>query len=395
MSRPYMTLPFRQHHIIIIMEDYDDQSLPLDLFIGNYFREHKALGAKDRAEIAETVYGMIRWKSLIDYAYQTNLPPNSKDYPPNWEQRFEVYSQPSFSDLKSNEEIPPHIRLSFPKLLFDLIENTHGLEKAIEICGISNTAAPTTVRINTMKTSRDEMLSKWKNFHNVIPCPMASNGISFDRRISFSAMPEFREGLFEIQDEGSQLLADLVQAEPGQLVLDYCAGAGGKTLAFAPRMQNKGQIFLHDIRKHALEDCRKRLKRAGIQNAQVAYAEDPKLKKLKKNMDWVLVDAPCTGTGTLRRNPDMKWKIDDAMLTRLLGQQRTIFEKALSFLKPNGHIVYATCSVLKQENREQMNHFMKTYNLEVVGDIFESNPVRGGMDGFFGVVLKKTNIEKI
>jgi len=153
-------------------------------------------------------------------------------------------------------------------------------------------------------------------------------------------------------------------------------------------MQNKGQIFVHDVRIHALQDAKKRLRRAGIQNAQIFLAQDPKQKQLKKKMDWVLVDAPCSGTGTLRRNPDMKWKFNLEMVQRLSGQQRTIFEKALSFMKPEGRIVYSTCSVLPQENEEQMHHFMKTYNLKIEGSIFQSFPSEGGMDGFFGVVLK-------
>jgi len=112
-------------------------------------------------------------------------------------------------------------------------------------------------------------------------------------------------------------------------------------------------------------------------------------QKLKKKMDWVLVDAPCSGTGTLRRNPDMKWKFESQMLTRLVGQQRMIFEKALSFSKPGGYIVYATCSILKQENQQQLEHFLATYPVQLEGEPFQTLPTRGGMDGFFGVVLKR------
>ena len=232
------------------------------------------------------------------------------------------------------------------------------------------------------------MLKKWDGLYEVSPCRQAQFGIVFHKKINFFGLPEFKEGLFEVQDEGSQLIADLVKAEPGQLVMDYCSGSGGKTLAFAPKMNNTGQIFLHDIRPRALEDCRKRLRRAGIQNAQVVLADDPKLKKLKKRMDWVLVDAPCTGTGTMRRNPDMKWNFTQEMLTRLTGQQRTIFERGLSYLKPGGRIVYATCSILNEENQEQADHFLKTYNLTMEGEPFQSLPAEKGMDGFFGVVFK-------
>ena len=185
------------------------------------------------------------------------------------------------------------------------------------------------------------------------------------------------------------MLAQLIQVKPGQQVLDYCAGSGGKTLAFAPMMQGKGQIYVHDIRPFALQEARKRLKRAGVQNHQILLPTSPHLAKLKKKMNWVLVDTPCSGTGTLRRNPDMKWKFDEEMLARLVGQQRMIFEKALSFLHPNGRIVYATCSLLKEENQAQVNHFLTTYSLAVEDDLFQTLPTLGGMDGFFGVVLKR------
>jgi 16S rRNA (cytosine(967)-C(5))-methyltransferase len=344
----------------------------------NYFKVHKAVGSKDRAYIADTSYAMVRWKGLLDYLCGPE---------PTWEKRLDAFSDPSFEAAKHDKTLPQHIRLSFPKILFDLIASSHGSEGAEKICTISNQPAPTTVRANTLKISRDELLRSWSDKFEVKPCSKSSSGIVFAKRINFFELPEFKQGLFEVQDEGSQLLADLVDAKPGDLVFDYCAGAGGKTLAFAPKMENKGQIYLHDIRKHALIDCKKRLRRAGIQNAQIVHSEEDKLKKLKKKMDWVLVDAPCTGTGTLRRNPDMKWKFDDNIVQRLRGQQRMIFEKALSFLKPGGKIVYATCSLLKEENSEQITHFMKTYGLKLHGEPFESLPEEGGMDGFYGAVL--------
>lgn len=371
--------PFREHHLLTLLEDYDQQNHPLDLFISNYFRAHKALGPKDRGMIAENVYNMVRWQALLDY-----LCGGTK----TWENRFNFFNSGVFEEAKRNEEIPVHIRHSFPETLFNLLVKSHGMEKACELCRISNKQAPTTVRINVMKTTRDAMMEKWKNLYDVSVCEHSPNGIIFHKKINFFSLPEFQSGCFEVQDEGSQLLAGMMQVKPGDQVMDYCSGSGGKTLAFAPMMQNSGQIFLHDIRPHALMDCKKRLRRAGIQNAQVAQSDDAKLRKLKKRMDWVLVDAPCSGTGTMRRNPDMKWDFTEETLPRLVGLQRTIFEKALSFMKPNGRIVYGTCSILNEENEEQLEHFIKTYKLEVVGEPFKTLPSDGGMDGFFGVTLK-------
>lgn len=366
--------PFRDHHLLEIMISYDQQSLPMDLFISRYFRLHKAIGSKDRGYIADTLYALIRWKGLIDHIAQGRL---------DWERRLKIFVEMDFEALFNDHSIPLHIRVSFPKVLFDAIANTYGVEGATELCRICNFPAPTTVRANLLKTDRSELLKQWEGVYEISPCERALCGIVFHKKINFFGLPEFQQGLFEVQDEGSQLLANLLTVSPGDQVLDYCAGSGGKTLAFAPAMQNKGQIFLHDIRSHALQEARKRLRRAGIQNAQIVEADAPKLQKMKKKMDWILVDAPCTGTGTLRRNPDMKWKFDEEILPRLVGVQRQIFEKALSYLKPEGKIVYATCSVLKEENQMQVQHFADTYQLALVEEPFQVIPSKNGMDGFF------------
>ncbi len=371
--------PYREHHLFALLDAYSQQTLPLDLFISLYFRQHPALGSKDRPFVAETVYKLVRWQKLLDYVAPT----------PTWQDRYRVYLDVSLQNLQQREDIPLATRVSFPTPLFDLLVANYGVEKACELCLVSNKPAPTTVRVNRLKTTRDALLERWNEQYEVSPTLHSPDGIIFHKKINFFQLPEFKEGLFEVQDEGSQLLAHLVQVQPGQQVLDYCAGSGGKTLAFAPLMQGKGQIYVHDIRPHALQEARKRLRRAGIQNSQILLPDSPHLKKLKKKMDWILVDAPCSGTGTLRRNPDMKWKFEPEMLTRLMGQQRTIFEKALSFLHPEGRIVYATCSLLQEENQVQVEHFLRTYALTMEAEPFQSLPTDGGMDGFFGVVLKR------
>lgn len=369
-------LPFREHHLLSLLEAYGAQHLPLDLFINHYFRANKALGSKDKAFVADAAYTMVRWQGLLDYLCAD---------PGQWKSRFDAYLTADLRLARADVSIPLHIRASFPADLFELLAHSYGEEKALELCWISNGQAPTTIRANTLKISRDELIRRWQSLYAVAPCELAHDGIIFKEKINFSTLPEFKQGLFDVQDEGSQLLAGLIQPEPGQLVMDFCAGSGGKTLAFAASMQNKGQVFLHDVRKPTLLEARKRLKRAGIQNAQqVASDEEARLKKLKKKMDWVLVDAPCSGTGTLRRNPDMKWRFDKKALQELVGRQRAIFEKALSFLKPTGRIVYGTCSLLCEENQAQVDHFLKTYHLQIEGKVLQTLPSEGGMDGFFG-----------
>ncbi len=375
--------PFRDHHLLEIMIGYDQQSLPMDLFISRYFRLHKAIGSKDRGYIADNLYALIRWKGLIDHIAKGRL---------EWERRLKIFNEMDFNALYADESIPLHVRVSFPKNLFDAVANTYGIERGAELCQISNFPAPTTVRANLMKTTREALLQKWEGVYEISPCERSPSGIIFHKKINFFGLPEFQEGLFEVQDEGSQLLAYLLDVAPGELVLDYCSGSGGKTLAFAPAMENKGQIFLHDIRPHALMECKKRLRRAGIQNSQIIQAEDAKLKKMKKKMDWVLADVPCSGTGTLRRNPDMKWKFDDEMVPRLVGLQRQIFEKAFSYVKPGGKIVYGTCSLLKEENQQQVEHFLATYDLELLEEPFQTLPSKGGMDGFFAAKFIRKSI---
>lgn len=371
--------PYREHHLLQLLEGYSKQKLPLDLFISHYFRDNHALGSKDRQFIAENVYALVRWQGLLD-----RLSPS-----PSWEDRYQTFVARDLAEVQEQEDIPLATRVSFPSNLFDLFVKSYGAEKAHALCLICNTPAPTTVRVNTLKISRDTLFTRWEGTYDISPCLHSPEGILFHKKINFFQLPEFKEGLFEVQDEGSQLLARLVAVKPGEQVLDYCAGSGGKTLAFAPHMEGKGQIHLHDIRPFALQEAKKRLRRAGIQNSQIVLPDSPHLNKLKKKMDWVLVDAPCSGTGTLRRNPDMKWKFDDEMVDRLIGQQRMIFEKALSFLKPDGRIVYATCSLLKEENQDQVEHFLSTYQLQIEGNPFQTLPSTGGMDGFFGVVLKR------
>ncbi|MBI2743864.1 MAG: RsmB/NOP family class I SAM-dependent RNA methyltransferase [Chlamydiales bacterium] len=371
---------FQRHHLFTILEKFEDHQLPLDLFLSGYFRAHKAVGANDRRTICEAIYGMIRWRGLLDHF----LPK-----PATWQTRLSLFDSINPLDFRGKSEIPPHIRVSFPKSLYEIFRAAYGDARCDELCFISNTTAPTTVRVNEIKISRDALFEKWKSLYSISLSPVSPSGIVFHKKINFFGLEEFKEGLFEVQDEGSQLIAALVQPTPGEQILDFCAGSGGKTLAFAPQTKAKGQIFLHDVRPRALLEAKKRLRRAGIQNAQVLPSDDPYKKKLKGKMDWVLIDVPCSGTGTLRRNPDMKWRFDPEQVERLVLEQREIFAEALEFLAPKGRLVYSTCSILPQENEQQIAFFLEHFPVELEKPVFASHPERGGMDGFFGAVFKR------
>ncbi len=354
-------LPFRDFHIVQILKAFRGESCPLDLFISRYFREHKSLGSSDRAVIAESVYDTVRqWGLEANY--------------------LEVHG------LKNN------LRGTLPPVLFNLLHKHFGEEGALSLAEELNRRAPTTIRANLLKITRDQLLEKFAGRFAVRPCLYSPAGIVFEEKTNFFTLPEFTDGLFEIQDEASQMVAHQIEAKPGDHVLDYCSGSGGKSLALAYRLQGKGQIYLHDVREKILIQAKKRLARAGIQNSQLIHHEETKrLRSLKGHMDFVLADVPCTGTGTMRRNPDMKWRFTEEGLTRLLELQRQIFTEALLFLKPKGKIVYATCSLLPDENQMQTEYFLKNLPLKQVKEPFCCLPVQGGMDGFYAVVFERTN----
>jgi len=373
-----MKKTFREYHLFKALNSCDFKTTPLDLHLSQYFRKVRAIGSKDRKIIAENIYQMIRWLGLIDHFCKESH---------DWEERYKIFQTLNLSKASSDPLLPLHIRASAPKNLFQLLLDHFGEQKALELCFASNTKAPTTIRVNVLKTNRHSLFLKWQEKFQVSLAKTSVWGIHFEDKIHFPTMEEFKEGLFEVQDEGSQLISNLVEPKPGDQVLDFCAGSGGKTLAFAHKLQGKGQIYLHDVRKIALTRAKRRLKRAGIENGQILPHNAPHKERLKKKFDWVLVDVPCSGTGTFRRNPDLKWKFSEEMLQRLVREQRDIFQEALSFLHPKGKIVYATCSLLPQENEEQIFYFQEAFGLDLVEKLFRTHPTEGGMDGFFAAVL--------
>lgn len=371
--------PYKEYHLLQLLSQHDS-SMPLDLSISLYFRQHKSLGSKDRKFIANTTYTMVRWRSLIDYFVKG---------PVDWTKRYEAFKEIDLDKECRNTSIPIDIRCSCPPFLFSKLKEALGEKGAYELSLKNNQRAPLTIRANELKTSRVSLSKKMEELTALTFCERSPFGIRLHDHVNLFRTQEFSEGHFEVQDEGSQLVAYLVDAKPKQKILDYCAGSAGKSLAFAPKMEGSGCIFVHDIREKILEQAKKRLKRAGIQNYQIAPPESNTLKQLRNNMDWVLVDAPCTGTGTHRRNPDLKWKFDAEMLEEIVQKQRYIFDKALQYLKPNGHIVYATCSLLKDENEDQVEFFLKKHGLKIVSNPLNSAKDFDTMDGFYGAVLAR------
>ena len=374
-----MARPFPEYHLFQLLRRFDNQHLPLDLFLSHYFRSNKALGSKDRRFIAEATFGMIKWKSLLDHLAEGF---------PSWEKRHNLFRSLRPNNYIHVNTIPLHVRLSFPKDFVDMLVEDYGEKEAIRIAQASNGDAPIAIRINPLKTTRAELMERFQEWEPLLGTHPLT--ILLKKRQPLVATKEFKEGFFEIQDEASQMVADLMNPKPGDHVLDFCAGSGGKTLAYAHKTEGKGQLYLHDIRPIILENAKKRLKRAGIQNAQITDRPD----KLPKNMDWILVDAPCSGCGTYRRNPDQKWKFDRSVVDRLIIEQRAIFAKALTFLKPGGKIIYATCSLLKSENEKQVDYFLKAHpSLRLVGQPFKSNLSFDGPDALFAATFELQSIK--
>ena len=368
---------FCETHTIAFLKSWDTTRKPLDLSLSDYFRSHKSLGSHDRKTIGEWVYTLVRWQSLFD-----ELDPSK-----NFSKRLHLLQQRPLSEWTSAENLSPSARLGLSPYLLEILTKTYGTESTRLIADVLNSQGPVFIRANFLKTTREELLRLWQGKFTMQPSTRTSAGIVFAKREPLFALPEFKQGLFEVQDEGSQLIADLVDCKPGDRVLDYCGGSGGKSLAFAPRMKGKGEIYLHDIRKSALTEASRRFRRAGVQNAQIFNPEHPSLPKILHKMDWVLVDVPCSGTGTLRRNPDMKWKIDANMVERLKEEQKAIFEQALRFVKPGGKIVYSTCSILPEENEQQVEHFLRTFPITLAKEPLKLLPENDGPDGFFGAVF--------
>jgi 16S rRNA (cytosine967-C5)-methyltransferase len=252
--------------------------------------------------------------------------------------------------------------------------------------------APLDLRVNLLKATREEARAALTaEGLEATPTPHSPWGLRIDGRKQVTTGPAFRSGLVEIQDEGSQLVAALVGARPGMRVADWCAGAGGKTLALAMTMQNRGALLACDVSAARLDGAVRRLRRAGVHNVErhLIEAGDKWTKRRAGSFDRVLVDAPCTGTGTWRRNPDARLRLSETDLAELLPKQAAILDQAASLVRTGGRLVYATCSLLSEENEDQVTAFLARHPGFIQVDALSLTPARHGTDGFFAAVLER------
>jgi len=430
-----MTPAARISAAIEVLADIDARRRPATDALKDWGLAHRFAGSKDRAAIASLVYDALRRKASAAWIMGENTPraivlgmlrlqrgPGAADIAALCSgERFapEPLSENERERLEKADlsGAPAHVAGDFPDWIEPSLQRLFGEDLAPEMQALA-TRAPLDLRVNTLKVSSREEAHDALPHLGAVETPLSPLGLRImpgedGRGPAVQSEPEFLKGWIEIQDEGSQLVALLSGARPGEQVVDLCAGGGGKTLALAAMMENHGQIYATDNDARRLAPIHDRLTRAGVRNVQVRTprAKADAVTDLDGRMDCVLVDAPCTGIGTWRRNPDAKWRLRPGSLETRRKEQATVLDRAAALVKPGGRIVYITCSILPEENDEALSAFMERHEgfapeppmtvLERAGlaDLsrlsratthgLQLTPLRTGTDGFFIAVLRK------
>ncbi len=377
-----------------------------DKVIEKVLRYDKRWGSRDRGFIAETTYDIVRWKRLYVEIAEVHGPFSRPDLfrlfavwcvlrgirLPDWKQLESTPERRIKGRFDELSKIRKY-RESFPDWLDELGEKALGDELWTKESGALNKQAEVILRTNTLKTSKST-LKKALADENIetIHLPNYENALKLTERKNVFTTDTFKDGLFEVQDASSQLVAPFLDVAPGQRVVDACAGAGGKTLHLASLMQNKGQLIAMDIYESKLKKLKVRARRNGVHNMETRVIENSKvIKKLHEKADRVLLDAPCSGLGVIRRNPDSKWKLEPEFLERIKGVQQDILQRYSKMVKPGGKLVYATCSILPEENSEQVQTFMDSEAGNAFKFIKEQNIYASehGYDGFYMALLQR------
>ncbi|HNV87546.1 MAG TPA: RsmB/NOP family class I SAM-dependent RNA methyltransferase [Methylotenera sp.] len=417
----------------VVLANLLDFNSPADAKLSEFFRNNRELGTKDRAFVAESVYGVLRRLRYLSTvaANEENDPDDARKLILAWLLRIQGKSirelEPVLTEqqtewahaikAKSTENLPLAVQADVRDWLWDKLVAQYGETEALTICRSMFEQASLDLRVNTIKGNRDEVLKKMlaENTSNedvIKATPYSPIGIRMPNRMGISRHVLFTEGKIEVQDEGSQLLAYLVAPKRGQMVADFCAGAGGKSLAIGALMKNTGRLYAFDVSERRLQNLGQRLKRSGLSNlhAQVITSEnDPKLKRLNGKFDRVLVDAPCSGLGTLRRNPDLKWRQTEQDVQELNVKQTNILARAAKLTKAGGRLIYATCSLLQDENEAIAEAFLTAhpeFDLLPANEILSQQHIKldtgkylkllphlHGTDGFFAAVFERKMIK--
>ncbi len=395
---------------------------PADREVSAFFRENKALGAKDRAILAETTFRVLRQRLVLQHLAQSGQGPLARRLVLLAWQGSDAYLKAAVTEAEwtwlqqlravDTANLPERVRANMPPWLLERLQAVVGEELRGFLQSMEE-PAPLDLRVNAFKAKREAALAEFETLG--FPCeptPHSPLGLRLKGKPALNKLEVFSRGDVEVQDEGSQLLALLTDAHRGEMVVDFCAGAGGKTLALGAAMRNTGRLYAFDTSGHRLAALKPRLARSGLSNVhpvQIAHERDERIKRLAGKIDRVLVDAPCSGLGTLRRNPDLKWRQKPESVAELAGLQQAILASAVRLLKPGGRLVYATCSVLPEENEAVVEAFLAGHpNFErldaaqeltrlkvpdaaalCTGGHLRLWPHRHGTDGFFAAVITR------
>ncbi|AUZ04220.1 RNA (C5-cytosine) methyltransferase [Vitreoscilla sp. C1] len=397
---------------------------PADVILSKFFKDHRKLGRQDRHEIAETVYAALRhWQKLHAFfgkkapvrllalgalviARGVSIGSLSSILSEDERQKL--------SDLKAARAgfaDQLHTASELPEWVIERMQGQYSDEEIVTLGQALSQAAPLDTRVNTLKGKREKVLAQLETEgFKAQATPFSPWGIRFQDKAVLNKNPLFLDGVIEVQDEGSQLLALLSGAKRGEVIVDFCAGAGGKTLALAAMMNNTGRLYAMDVSEKRLANIKPRIARAGVGNItpqRLDHERDLRLKKLWNKADRVLVDAPCSGLGTLRRNPDLKYRQSPQSIDELVEIQQRILVSAAKLVKRGGYLVYATCSILAEENQQQVEKFLAShpefslvncsellngYKIPLnTGEYLQMSPATHHTDGFFAAVLQKSS----
>ncbi len=394
---------------------------PADVQLKHYFREHPKLGLRDRGLIAETAFAVLRHRRLIEHIVPDGSP-----------RRMALVALTRFLGMSAREltpilrksedawlvttkgrgynGLPLGIQAELPDWVIARLQTRMSDADIIELGRSMMNPAPLDLRVNTFKAKRDGVMRQLQQEGIVCQAtPYSPIGIRLEQKIALAKHPAFLEGFIEVQDEGSQLLGILLEAKRGEMVVDFCAGAGGKSLLIGAMMASTGRVYAFDVSERRLTNLGARLKRSGLSNVtpqRIASENEPRVKRLAGKIDRVLVDAPCTGLGTLRRNPDLKFRQTETGLAELNVKQAAILASASRLVAPGGRLVYATCSILAEENEMIVDAFLQKHEdftlvpaaaalarqkiaIDGMTPYFRLSPLEHGTDGFFAAVLER------
>ena len=394
---------------------------PADAVLHEYFRAHRALGAGDRAFVADSVYGVLRHKRTLEsLAASTG---GAHRLLIIYLLKINSLSIRELSGVLSEDEqawaagvkaantgdAPLAVRAELPDWVAERLARTLSEAEILALARGLNQPAPLDLRVNTLRATREDALRELAaSGFKAEPTPYSPVGLRVQGRPAINRHPLFESGAVEIQDEGSQLLCYLVAPRRSDMVADFCAGAGGKSLMLGAMMHSHGRLYAFDVSAARLARLKPRLKRSGLSNLYahpIKNENDLRVKRLAGKMDRVLVDAPCSGLGTLRRNPDLKWRQSPRSVEELKAKQAAILRAAAGLVKPGGRLVYATCSLLAEENEDIVDGFVREHpQFRVLhcgellqeqrialdtGQFLKLYPHVHGTDGFFAAALEK------